>query len=182
MIFKEKKIILKNGKTAILKSPDAENAEELLHFVIQACGETEYLLRYPEEYNMSVEQEEVWINGSLTSPSDMNITCFVDGRIAGNCGIHFRRDIKTSHRATVDIAILKEFWNLGIGSAMFKELISTARERGTEIIEIEFIEGNERAKVLYEKFGFKVVCERPNVIKLKDGTYLKDFYMQKYLK
>lgn len=182
MLLKEKIIILKNGKKGILKSPQVEDAENLLNFIIKACGETEFLLRYPEEYNISVEQEEGWINGNLSSPNDLAITCFVDGAVAGNCGIHFKSDKKVSHLATVDIAILKEFWGLGIGSAMFEELISLARANGTEIIEIEFIEGNERAKRLYEKFGFRVVSERPNVIKLKDGAYLKILYMQKYLK
>ena len=48
-------------------------------------------------------------------------------------------------------------------------------------MELEFIEGNERAKHLYEKVGFRVVAEKPMAIKLKNGTYLSEFYMQKYL-
>ena len=64
---------------------------------------------------------------------------------------------------------------------MFEELIAAAKDRGTEIMELEFIEGNDRAKHLYEKCGFHVVCEKSNAFKLKDGTYRKEFYMQKYL-
>ena len=105
----------------------------------------------------------------------------VDGAVAGNCEISFKGGIKTSHRATVGIAILKDYWNLGIGSAMFKELIAAARDRKMEIVELEFIKGNERARHLYEKFGFKAVCEKPNAFKLKDGTYQSEVYMQKYL-
>lgn len=75
----------------------------------------------------------------------------------------------------------KDYWNLGIGSAMFEELVAAAQKRGTEIMELEFIEGNERAQRLYEKFGFRVVSERPNAFKLKDGTHLSEIYMQKYL-
>lgn len=89
--------------------------------------------------------------------------------------------MKTSHRATIAIAILKDYWNFGIGSAMFAELVAEAQKHGTEIMELEFIEGNERAKHLYEKFGFRVVSERPNAFKLKDGTYLSEIYMQKCL-
>ena len=181
MIFEEKQIVLKNGKIAILKSPCVEDAEKMLNYVKTACGETEYLLRYPEEWEISMEQEEGWVKYNRTSPDDMAITCFVDGEVAGNCGIHFRGEIKTAHRATIDIAILKDYWNLGIGSAMFEELLAIARKRGTEIMELEFVEGNERAKHLYEKFGFRIVSEKPNIIKLKDGTYLKEIYMQKYL-
>ena len=35
---------------------------------------------------------------------------------------------------------------------------------------------------VYEKFGFRVVAEKPNAFKLKDGTYRSEFYMQKYLR
>lgn len=181
MIFDDKQIILKDGRTAILKSPCACDAEKLLNYIKKACGETDFLLRYPEEWNISVEQEEQWVNRLRDASDTLGITCYVDGEVAGNCDISFRGGMKTSHRATIAIAVLREYWNLGIGSAMFEELVAAARERGTEIMELEFIEGNERAKHLYEKFGFHIVSERPNMFKLKDGSYLKEFYMQRYL-
>lgn len=110
----------------------------------------------------------------------MAITCYIDDEIAGNCEINFRGGIKTSHRATVAVAILKEYWNLEIGSAMFAELIAAAEARPEiEIIELEFVEGNDRAKALYEKFGFRIVGERPNAFKLKNGRLLKEYFMQK---
>ncbi len=181
MIFDKKQITLKNGQTAILKSPCVEDAEKMLNYITKACGETDYLLRYPEEWNISVEQEEGWVNRLRSSPDTLAITCYVDGEVAGNCEISFRGGMKTSHRATIAIAILKEYWNLGIGSAMFEELIAAAKQHGSEIMELEFIEGNDRARHLYEKFGFRVVSEKPNAFKLKDGSYKKEFYMQKYL-
>lgn len=181
MIFTEKQIKLKDGRTAALKSPCVEDAQKMLNFIKKACGETNFLLRYPEEWNISVEQEEAWVKRIRTSPDTLGITCYVDGQVAGNCEISFMGGIKTSHRASVAIALLEDYWNLGIGSAVFEELIAAAKARGTEIMELEFIEGNDRARHLYEKYGFKVVSEKPNAFKLKDGTYLKEFYMQKYL-
>lgn len=181
MIFDEKQIKLKNGQIAVLKSPCVEDAEKMLNYITKACKETEYLLRYPEEWNISVEQEEGWVNRLRSSPDILAISCYVDGEVVGNCEVSFRGGMKTSHRATVAIAILKDYWNLGIGSGMFNELIAAAKQHGTKIMELEFIEGNERGKHLYEKFGFRVVSEKPNAFKLKDGTYRKEFYMQKYL-
>ncbi len=182
MIFEEKKIILKNESIAILKTPGVEDAENLLYYIKIASGETDFLLRYPEEWDISIEKEETWINRLRSAPNSMAITCFVDNQVVGNCELNFQMGMKCGHRATIAIAILQEYWNLGIGSAMFEEIIAVAKERGTEILELEFVEGNERAKTLYQKFGFEVVSERPNMFKLKDGTYRKEFYMQKYLK
>ena len=184
MIFEDKKITLKDGRTAILKTPCIEDAEKMLHYIKKACGETDFLARYPEEWDsVSIESEEKWVKNLRESQSTLAITCYIDGEIAGNCEINFRGGIKTSYRATVAIAILKEYWNLGIGSAMFAELISAAEARPeAEIVELEFIEGNDRAKALYEKYGFRIVGERPNAFKLKDGRLLKEYFMQKELR
>lgn len=184
MIFEDKQITLKDGRTAILKTPCIEDAEKMLDYIKKACSETEFLLRYPEEWDsVSIESEEKWVKNLRETQSTLPITCYINGEIAGNCEINFKSGIKTSHRATVAIAILKEYWNLGIGSAMFAEIISAAEARPeTEIIELEFVEGNDRAKALYKKFGFEVVCERPNAYRLKDGRLLKEYFMQKKLR
>lgn len=182
MVFADKEIMLKDGRTAILRSPSVEDAEKLLHYIRKASGETEFLLRYPEEWTSTIEQEASWIESMRVSPAALVITCYVDGEVAGNCDIRFRSGMKTAHRANIGIALLQEYWNLGIGSAMFTELIAAAQKHGTEILELEFLEGNDRARHLYEKFGFRVVSEHPNAYKCKDGTYQKEFYMQKYMK
>jgi len=36
---------------------------------------------------------------------------------------------------------------------------------------------DEKNENLYEKFGFRVVSEKPTMFKLKDGTYRSEFYM-----
>lgn len=181
MIFEPKEITLKNGKTAIFKSPSIEDAEQLLNYIKTASGETDFLTRYPEEWTTTVEQEAKWIQNSLDDEDMFTFACYIDGKVVGNCEIRFYKGIKTSHRGLVGIAILKDYWNLGIGSAMFEELIAASKERGILIMELEFIEGNDRARHLYEKFGFKIVSEKPNAFRLKDGTMLSEFYMQKYL-
>jgi len=183
MIFQEKQVTLKNGQIAILKSPEIEDAGQILSFIQTACGETDFLSRYPEEYErIGVDGEREWIINGRESPNRLLISCYIDGEIAGNCDLTFYGSIKIRHRATVGIAILQKYWNLGIGSAMFTELISAAKAHdGVDLIELGFIEGNDRARHLYEKFGFRIVSETPNAFKLKNGKYLKEFYMQKLL-
>ncbi len=183
MIFEEKKIILKDGSNAVLKTPEISDAEMLLNSIKTSSGETEFLSRVIEDWKgVTVESEEKFILNLRESNNTLFIACYIDGVIAGNCDITFKSGSKTSHRATVGIAIQKKYWNIGIGSAMFRELIKAANEHdGTEIVELEFIEGNNRAKSLYEKFGFEVVSIKPKICKLKDGTYQNLVYMQKYL-
>ena len=132
----------------------------------------------PEE----VEQEKAFINDDYFNQNGMMISCIVDGKIAGNCQISFRTGMKDRHRASVAIALLQEFWNLGIGTKMFKEMFQIARERnGVRQIELDFIEGNSRARHLYEKMGFRITGVKPDAIRMKDGTYVNEYMMLKLL-
>ena len=182
MILQPKQIRLKDGRQAVLRSPEVKDAAELLAYITKACGETDFLARYPEEWaSMPLEREQAWVQNRRESPDVLAITCFVDGNLAGNCEIVFHTGMKTGHRATIAIAILKDYWDLGIGFYMFEEMIAAARERGTMIMELEFVEGNDRARQLYEKFGFEIVGKKPNAIRQRDGSLLNEYMMQKYL-
>ena len=75
------------------------------------------------------------------------------------------------------IALLKEFWGLGIGTAMFREMIAIAEGWGVMQLELEVFEGNERALALYRKMGFEIVSHVPNAIKQPDGTLVSEFLM-----
>lgn len=182
MKFEEKRIQLKNGESAILRSPKIEDAAELIENMKVTCAETNFLGNYPEEYDkFTVEREEKWIQNHLESQNALCIVCEINGKIAGTCGLNFETSIKTAHRASFGLTIKCKFWNLGIGSAMLEEMIVASKTRGIKIMELVYLEGNDRGRRLYEKYGFKIVSERPNMYKLKDGTMLKEIYMQKYL-
>ena len=50
MVFQETVFTLKDGRTALLRSPCEGDAEQMLRFIIKASGETDFLMRYPEEF------------------------------------------------------------------------------------------------------------------------------------
>lgn len=183
MILEEKKITLKNGMEAVLKTPEIKDAEKILENIKKCCGETDFLARCTEDWaEADVESEEKWIRKCRENENTLLIACYIDGKPVGSSDISFMSGIKTSHRAALGITIQRKYWNIGIGSAMFEELMKAAEEHEkTEIVELEFIEGNDRAKALYEKFGFEVISVKPKSFKLKDGTYQNKVYMQKYL-
>ena len=184
MIFEEKKIILKNGTEAILKTPEIEDAEKMLENIKVCSDETDFLSMCVEDWAAAtVESEEKWISDNRDSENALVIACYINGDIAGNCEIDFLNGSKTSHRAVLGITIRKKYWNIGLGSAMFCELMKAAEENEkTEIVELEFVEGNDRAKALYEKFGLEVVTMIPKKFKRKDGTYQNLVYMHKEIK
>ena len=87
-----------------------------------------------------------------------------------------------SSRAAVMIGLLREYWGLGIGSALFREMEREAREHGTAQLELEMIEGNDRALALYRSAGFEPMAEHPDAFRLRDGTSRAAVFMRKVLK
>lgn len=184
MIYPGKIIELKDGRRAELRAPrPEEDAQEALDTFRQMAGETEFVSNYPEEVRFTAEGEAAYLKNTVDSPDNLLIVCTVDGVMAGNCQIVFLNTRKTRHRAAVMIGLRKEFWGLGIGTALFEELIAAARSRGgVTQLELEVVEGNERAIGLYEKMGFTVMAEHPDAFRLKDGSSRKAIYMRRPLK
>lgn len=156
MIYHSKTVILKNGQSVVFRSPTPDDASQMLTFLNRIA---------------SVCQSEY----------DLYITAFAENKIVGNYQLAFQKRMKTKHRASISIGILKEYRGIGLGRAMMEELISIARERQILQLELEYIEGNDRARNLYEKTGFFCTGERPDAIRLKDGTMLKEISMIKKL-
>lgn len=183
MIYEPKKLTLRDGRSAVLRSPTLEDAGAMLEYMRITAAETEFLLRYPEECPSSIERETAFLQSALESKSDLMLICEVDGDIAGNCHMTFMDGrIKTAHRASIAIAIKQKYWRLGIGSAMFEAMTAAAMEHeGTGMLELEVIDGNDRAIALYKKFGFEIVATRPAAMRLKDGRYLDEHIMIKRL-
>lgn len=179
MLFTEKKIFLKDGTAAILRAPRESDAAELLCFLKDICSETDYLLRTPEECDMPLEAEQRFISGINDAENRMMILCEVDGTIVGNCDLSLMtRRQKTRHRGIIGISVRQAYWGRGIGTALMSELVAAARQQdGITQLELEFLEGNSRARSLYEKMGFRLVGIRPNAYCLSDGKLHNEYIM-----
>ncbi|MGN1021604.1 MAG: GNAT family N-acetyltransferase [Aristaeellaceae bacterium] len=179
MQYEAKALTLKDGRRAILRAPTPADAPAMLRYLIGIGGETEFVLTYPEDrQGMTVEQEEAFIRRMVDSDSVLFLICEVEGDLAGCCQVDFNTMRKVRHRASVGIGLWQRYWGLGIGTAMLGELIAEARRRGVMLLELEFIEGNSRARALYEKLGFRVVGMHPDAVRLRDGSLRSEYLMQ----
>lgn len=182
MLYPSRTITLKDGRTAILRVPDpVKDAAPLAKYLKDTAAESPFVLAYPEERNFTPEKEEAFLRAVLDSPNDLMIVCEADGRIAGNCHLTFHGLQKIAHRASVAVALYKEFWGLGIGTAMFEQMIAAAKEKGIMQLELEYVQGNNRGRALYEKMGFRFTGVIPDAIRLRDGTLLDLHMMMKKL-
>lgn len=177
MLFPEKEIRLKDGRAALLRSPSPADAEAALEFMKMTATETPFLLRSPEECTLTVAEEEKFLSRFTADPNAAMILCFVEGTLAGNCQIVRKNKLKNQHRASIGIALKQKFWGLGIGTALFEEMIAIAEGWDLMQIELEVFEGNDRAMALYRKMGFETVSFVPNAIRMADGGFVKEYLM-----
>ena len=179
MIINEFPFTLKDGRKAVIRSPREEDIPEILDYLVVTAGETDFLTRYPEECReYTPEFEKAFIDRVNASDNKAMLLCMVEGKMAGNSRIEWNTGIKTRHRAGIGIALLRDYWNQGIGTKMFEEMIRIAKENEYILqLELDFIEGNSRARALYEKMGFRITGVKPNAIRLKDGTLLNEYSM-----
>lgn len=80
----KRRIILKNSKYVILRSPEISDAKEMLDYLYKSAGETNNLSRYPEEISTNLEDEKKYISRQLESEKSFDIAAFLDGRLIGN--------------------------------------------------------------------------------------------------
>jgi RimJ/RimL family protein N-acetyltransferase len=63
---------------------------------------------------------------------------------------------------------------------MFEYLIDIAKNNpNISQIELNFVEGNFRARALYEKMGFRIVSYIPDAVKLSSGKLVNEYIMIK---
>ena len=179
MLIPDIAFTLKDGRQALLRCPKEEDIEGTLDYLRTTAAETEFILRTPEECaKYTYEGEKAFFENKNASPNELMLMCVVEGQVAGNCEISFRTGLKTRHRAGIGIALKREYWNLGIGTRMFEAMIDVARKReGVLQLELEFVEGNARARHLYEKMGFRITGYRPDAIRLSDGRLVNEYEM-----
>ena len=175
-------LLLKNGKTCVLRSVEPEDAEHMISYMKIMLGETPFLLRTPEEFDYSVEGEAEVLTRRRDDPRALMILAEADGEIVATSDVMpMGTKSRTLHRATLGMSVRKDYWRLGIGSAMMERLIAHARQSGFEQIELEVVSTNRRAIGLYVKYGFQVYGTRPHGIKYPDGGYADDYMMRKVL-
>jgi RimJ/RimL family protein N-acetyltransferase len=147
-----------------IEKPVSGDAEQLLAYLKQVGSESDNLSFGPEGLPFSVSEERDFILAAQDSKKTIWYVAKENGRILGDCNIDVLPR-RFSHRGELGISVIRECWNGGIGSALIKKTLETAKnELKLEIITLEVKSDNVSAIHLYEKFGFE-----------KFGTFKKFF-------
>ena len=176
MIFTEKTITLKDGRNCILKPPVPEKAEEMISYLKQIAGETQFMSRYPDEIRKEAEDERAFLNRTLEDPKAVMIVAEADGKVVGSCSVFSNQEKrKIRHRCSMGIGLLEEYCEQGLGTAMLNMLIEMAKQMGYELMELIVVADNTRAQGLYQSGRYY------HGMKFDDGSYHDEILMYKEL-
>ncbi len=157
-----KTITLKDGRTCTLRNGTGQDGQSLLDIFILTHSQTDYLLSYPDECTMTVEQEAQYLNEKTESENEIEIIAVIDGTVVGSAGFGcVGKTDKVRHRAEFGISVDKAYWGLGIGRSLTEACIECAADAGFVQMELEVVADNEKAIALYESAGFREYGRNP---------------------
>ena len=167
-----KTITLKDGRACVLRNGTEQDGQALLDIFILTHTQTEFLIDYPDEITMTVEDETKYLKEKTESENEIELLAELDGSVVGSAGIWCVRNRgKLRHRAGFGISILDACWGLGIGRALTEACIECARAAGYTQLELDVLADNEKALALYKSVGFTEYGRNPRGIKLRTSGY-----------
>lgn len=151
-----KEILLKNNKKAIIRKASTKDAQEIIDYLNKIGGESDFLTFGKNEFNISLENEEKYINSHEDTNTSIMIVSLVDGEIVSIASITSVQKDRLKHVGTLGISVLSKYWGLGIANEVMAYLINWAKSNNiTKKVALLVREDNYKAINLYKKFGFE---------------------------
>lgn len=182
MIFNPIQVKLKDGRSAMIRNAEPEDAQELIDYLKITAEETPFLMRNPEEINITLDEEIKFINNCKESEHGIMLIARIDGKHAGNASCtSLGPYVRYAHRCSVAVALYQKYCGLGLGKSMLNVILQEAEKAGYEQAELEVVTSNKNAVALYKTLGFDIYGEQKHSMKYKDGSYADEYLMMKML-
>lgn len=170
---------LKNGQKICIRRAQESDSKELVSMSIKMGGESDNLTFGIDDYYLTEDQHKILISNIKQRDNCLYIVAVLNNKIVGSLSFLAFQRKRMMHRGDLGIGVLKDYWSLGIGSALMDYFFKWAYTNGTiKKIDLQVREDNITAINLYNKFGFKIegkITRGMNV----DNKYYDIYYMGK---
>ena len=180
--YAPKKFKSRLGKDVTVRSAIKRDAETILQVLKSVIDEEIWQLTSGSEFNVTIEEEEAWIEAHRTQPNHLILLAEMEGRIVGILDFANGHRQRIAHTGEFGISVDKSMRSHGIGSLLLQELIDWAGENKTiERIGLNVHGNNDRAVALYKKMGFQIEGIRKHHLKYGDGQYVDTVVMGRFV-
>ena len=174
-----KLISLKDNRPCLLRSATSKDADKVLDCFNTVRTQTDFLLTYPDEMNLSVADEAFFLSKKEKSEKETFVIAIVNGKVVGTAGIDSIGSVyKVKHRIAMGVSVLKDYWGLGIGQALVEACIECSKRAGYAQLEIEVVAKNHSAISLYKKLGFVKYGRNPRGLHSRISGYQETLHMR----
>ncbi|MET3195689.1 GNAT family N-acetyltransferase [Bacillus sp. OAE603] len=179
MIVNKKDFYIQNLRYTV-RSAIEKDAKNLSEVRLQIDGETENLDREKGEAYIDESGFKLIIKDDTESISNLFLVAEVNERIVGFSRCEGNKLKRTSHKVEFGVCVLKEYWGYSIGKNLLNESINWADLNGIKKITLTVLETNDKAIMLYKKYGFEVegVLKQDKI--LSDGNYYNTILMGRF--
>jgi RimJ/RimL family protein N-acetyltransferase len=161
-------IVIKDGRTIRLRPAVEEDAAQLVQAIDSVAREGLYFLR--SRFDVDLEKEQVFI-AEAREKGNLMLAALLEGKLVGWVTLFRGRAEFTQHTAELGMGVIQGLRGIGIGTALMDYALRWAAQQGFEKVNLGVRAGNERARVLYRKFGFVEEGCRVRDIKDLEGYY-----------
>ena len=171
---------LKNGREIVIRNAEKKDAQQLIDYLKTVRGESDNLLAGANDPLISVEQEEVFLESFSNAKTSVFLVGLIDDIIVCTGSVSGNTRERNSHHGSIAVSVLKEYWGIGVGTALMNALIDFAKNTGKlEILHLGVKADNTRGINLYKKTGFEEIGRFPKYFKI-NGKYYDEILMNLY--
>lgn len=182
-LFPPKRIRLKDGIDAVIRSAREDDAQALLEGMQSVFRDGEGMVADPDEFTKTEDEERSWVSAFNENPQALVLVVEVRGRLIGLIDFNTAKRRRLAHSGEFGMSVQPGWRGRGVGNALLEALVAWARSvPEIEKITLKVRADNERAIALYRKHGFvQSGCAR-DAIKLREGVYVDDIAMERFVR
>lgn len=165
-----------------LREAIPDDAADLLQVSQKIAEETDFLIMDEVGLGLNEEMLSLQLADLYESENNLLLLAFADDKIVGMASVKAAPEFTVSHIGEIGISILKEFWGIGLGTALLDEVIYWSENASPlRRLELTVQERNERALHLYQKFGFETEGTMKRGARDAQGEFLDVLLMSKLI-
>jgi RimJ/RimL family protein N-acetyltransferase len=150
-----KSIRLKDDTAMVIRTLSKQDGPALLAF-FKALPNNDRLFLKEDVTNREVIER--WIR-ELDYGSVLPLVAEKESVIHGDATLHFNNHGWQTHMAEIRCVVSREYQQKGLGTALMRELVSFADQKGISKISAKMMDIQESAQRAFQKLGFKKAAE-----------------------
>lgn len=163
----------KDGKQIDIRPARRQDAAAIIAFAKVLFQSTDQVLTLPEEYTISVQDEELFIDSHTTDPNALLLVATYNDTVVALLNFKCYPKKKVRHSGEFGISVHPSFQGLGIGRCITATLLDWAKQHPqVEKVILNVFHTNAAAIQLYKSLGFVEEGRMLKAAKQPDGSYI----------